>query len=358
MTSTQGGVAGPLFLGSHKQRVVNIVTDACRTPGRTNTGDVLSYIAASHPRFPLPALLPRVQKFVRTPPCSGTPVRHDTFLREPSTFNSTQTVEDGEVRCCNTRGQVRVASLFLQNTNGVVMSTAKRSHEGRPREKSADIRGRARGSASQGVKVNAVREGETNGNGGKVRSPDICWPLGVFWSPGSAGRAVWVAFLAVVVVRPSSVCCPSAVAPCWSGPLSLYYCFTQVSSQETVALSSGRTLRGQASQELGGEGKHGDQESFLQVHPAGKLDGNGGNGSHRGTPSLLGRDCSCGTVGSVSYLLLDLVLFLSCQEFSLSSVASATNTAGARWERLSVKDTRLVRRARGEPGVGWSSSAR
>ena len=54
----------------------------------------------------------------------------------------------------------------------------------------------------------AVCEGGTCGNGRKVKSPNLCWSLGVFCSP-------------VVAVRPSSVCCPSAVASCWSGALSL-----------------------------------------------------------------------------------------------------------------------------------------
>ena len=80
------------------------------------------------------------------------------------------------LRQCDTRGQARVASVLLQSTNCFVRSTAKRSHEGRPREKSKFIRGRAWRSAFQGVMVDAVCEGETHGNGGKVKSPNFCWP--------------------------------------------------------------------------------------------------------------------------------------------------------------------------------------
>ena len=64
----------------------------------TEAGGVLSYIAASHPRFPT------VQKFVMD----------NTMFWDFGSLWQHKTVEDDAVRCWDTRGQVRVAQKSLR----------------------------------------------------------------------------------------------------------------------------------------------------------------------------------------------------------------------------------------------------
>ena len=78
--STQRGVAGPVFLGSKKQRVVNIVTDGwlatAGPPGRINTGAEQFYLLRQPPSTPFCLRCSSGSRSSRWAfPCSGTSVR-------------------------------------------------------------------------------------------------------------------------------------------------------------------------------------------------------------------------------------------------------------------------------------------